>query len=380
MKTQISFAHLDEQTRAGCSAIIEELAQGLERRLLKRFKPDLVKLDARVEGARGKGPARASLRLQLPSGVLAAHEEGREPAQLVRESFSEIEAQLTRHLARLRREHLWKRPARRARIGALLPPAQDEAESSRRALYFDLIEDHLDAVYNHVRRELTYLECSGAVAPGALSVHELVDAVILKGLERFDARPDEFSVGDWLIKLAIETIEAESRAARRAIPADAASLEREAPTPNEEPTAKDQEMFEFYQPDDVLLLEDIVADDAEEDAGAQSDRREMRLALHRAIADLPTRWRNVVVCLDVNDMTLEQAAKILDLAEDEVERIAAAAREFLRRRLIEAGHVPDEGAAGTERAGLAGDLSRISRIPMPLEDRDRLAGAMSSAG
>ena len=93
--------------------------------------------------------------------------------------------------------------------GAPLPPARDAAEAERRQLFFDLIEDHLDTVYDTVRRELTYLECSGSVPEGYLSVRDLVDATILKGLERFEQRPTEFSIGDWLLKLAFETIEAE---------------------------------------------------------------------------------------------------------------------------------------------------------------------------
>jgi hypothetical protein len=52
------------------------------------------------------------------------------------------------------------------------------------------------------------------------------------------------------------------RAARRALPEDAASLDAEPEKPAEDPTETDQELSEFHQPDDVLRLEDLVADDS----------------------------------------------------------------------------------------------------------------------
>jgi hypothetical protein len=60
-----------------------------------------------------------------------------------------------RELSRLRPEHRLKQPQRRTRIGALLRPATDGEVRKERAFYFDLIKDYPDAVYNHVRRELT---------------------------------------------------------------------------------------------------------------------------------------------------------------------------------------------------------------------------------
>ena len=91
----------------------------------------------------------------MPSGVIAAQEDGFEIEPVLRKAFADLRHRLDRHVGRLKHESDWKRPARRRRIGALLPPARDAAESNRRAMYFDLIEDHLDRVHDAVRRELT---------------------------------------------------------------------------------------------------------------------------------------------------------------------------------------------------------------------------------
>lgn len=372
MNVMTAFRNLDSHGRHRAPEVVRAEAALLEKRLA-RFRPDLVRLEASVSQTRGKKRLRADLRLALPSGVLAAREEGFEAEPVLRRAFAALGRRLDRHLSRLKREPEWKRPARRARIGRLLPPARDRAEADRRALYFDLIEDHLDHLYNVVRRELTYLEASGAVPAGRLSVRSLVAATILSGLERFEQRPTEFSVGDWLTGLAWRTIEAEARAARRAVPDDAASLDEAPDQPAGDPTAADQEMHEFYQPDDLLLLEDLVADEDGEDSETLTVRREAALALHRALADLPALWRKVVQRLHIEDETPEQAAAVLDLSAQEVARIAEAARAFLHQRLIEAGHAPDSA-----EAALADAETQIAQIPQPLEDRDRIAVAMTA--
>jgi RNA polymerase sigma factor (sigma-70 family) len=248
-----------------------------------------------------------------------------------------------------------------------MPAAKDKAEADRRALYFDLIEDHLDTLYDTVRRELTYLECSGSVPEGYLSVRDLVDATILKGLERFQDRPTAFSVGDWLTQLALESIEAEARAARRAVPEDAASLDVEPEAPAEEPTEADQEIFEFYQADEVLRLEDLVSDRTAVDPEAATERHETALALHRAIGDLPTLWRRVLFLVDLGGAAPERAARVLGLSRDEMLRILDATRAYLRQKLQDFGET-----SGTVERILDPCANGISPMPQPLADRQRL--------
>uniref|UniRef100_UPI0025FBA0C0 sigma-70 family RNA polymerase sigma factor n=1 Tax=uncultured Brevundimonas sp. TaxID=213418 RepID=UPI0025FBA0C0 len=315
------------------------------------------------------------LRLQLPSGVIAAQEEGFEIEPVLRKAFADLRHQVDRHVARLKHEPEYKRPARRRRIGAPLPPARHAAEADRRAFFFDLIEDHLDTVYNSVRRELTYLECSGSVPAGYLSVGDIVDATILNGLNRFERRPTEFSVRDWLTQLAFETVEAEAQAARRAVPEGAASIEAEPEAPAEDPTVADQDMFEFYQPDDVLRLEELIADDGGTDPETEMSRHDIAVTLHRAIADLPSVERRVLYRLHLDHATLAETADLLGLSEAEVEEIAEKAGETLRSKLVEAGLISE--APG--RAPIEREIALTQRLPQPVEDRRRVAAALSGA-
>lgn len=377
MKVIKAFRNLDRHGRQRAPEVIDEEAAQVEKRLT-RFPEDLVHLEVTVTQTRGKKRLLASLRLGLPSGVIAAREEGFEIEPVLHKAFADLRHRLEHHLAHLKGDWQWKRPSRRARIGALLPPARDKAEAERRELYFDLIEDHLDDVYNQVRRELTYVESNGEVTPGRLSVGTLVDATVLKGLETFENR-GEFSTGDWLRKIALETVEAEARAARESIPAGTATLDREPEVPAEEPTESDQERFEFYQPDDVLLLEDLIPGDTGEEALDEVEQHELSRALHRAVAGLPALWRNAVAFVDIDEMPVADAAAVLGLSEPELEKILDMAQAYLRAKLEEAGKVPED--AGAEHVGkvIRQHLRATARVPQPVRDRDSLTTALSSA-
>ncbi|KGJ11897.1 sigma-70 family RNA polymerase sigma factor [Paracoccus versutus] len=367
-----AFRNLDRHGQQRAPEVIEEEVRQLEPHL-GRFREELVRLEVVASQTKGKTRIQVSLRLQLPSGMIAAQEEGFEIEPALRKAFADLRHRVDRHVARLKHEPEYKRPARRRRIGAPLAPARDAAEAERRQLFFDLIEDHLDTVYDTVRRELTYLECSGSVPAGYLSVGDIVDATILKGLARFEDRPSEFSVGDWLKRLAFETIEEESRAARRAVPEDAASIEAEPEAPAEDPTEADQAMIEFYQPDEVLMLEDLIADDGGTDPETEVDRHKIAMALHRAIADLAPVERRVLYRMYLEDATIAETADLFGLTETEVAEIAENAGATLRARLAEAGSVRDPSG----RAPIEREIAHTQRLPQPIEDRRRLAAALT---
>lgn len=374
MKIMTAFRNLDSHGQHRGPEVIEEEAKKISDRVT-RFPPDLVHLEASVSQTRGKTRIRASLRLQLPSGVIAAQEEGYVIEPVLRKAFADLLRRLNRHLARLTHEPEWKRPQRRAKLGKLLPTASTQAEADRRALYFDLVDDHLDDLYNYVRRELTYLENSGAVPFGGLGPEELVDAVVIAGLEQFDTRPERLSMADWLRKLAIQTVDKEAKRLSGTLPENVEILEEEPEVPAEEPTESDQEMFEFYQPDDVLLLEDIIADEETVDLEGRVASHERQMAVQRALSDLPPLWRNVLYCLHTDEVTDEEAADILELDDEELLRIEKEALDSLRSRLSEVWKTPLDTSKHAGSA-LKKELAQVSHIPMPLRHRERLTDGL----
>ncbi|MBK6313412.1 MAG: sigma-70 family RNA polymerase sigma factor [Blastocatellia bacterium] len=90
--------------------------------------------------------------------------------------------------------------------------------------------------------------------------------------------------------------------------------------------------FSVFQSDDGEMLEHDPADTRQlaEDALLEDERR---LAVTKAIATLPEKYRSALVLRDIEDHSYEQIAQILDLSEGTVKSRINRARNLLREKL-----------------------------------------------
>lgn len=129
-------------------------------------------------------------------------------------------------------------------------------------------------------------------------------------------------------------------------------------------------MFEFHQPDEVLLLEDLIADDSGTDPESEADSHEAARALHRAMAHLPSLWRRVLDRMHLAGETTAEAAMALGSDEAEVARIA---QDRLSSRETDRGR----GRGRNHRnANLEKEIARTVRLPQPILGRRRIVVAM----
>jgi ribosome-associated translation inhibitor RaiA len=84
-------------------------------KLLKRYAPDLVQLNGNIEKHPRKESYSFSLNLSLPTGTLHATGEAPEVRGSVKAAFAEIEKQIKKHMALLRKDYEWKRKRPRAK-------------------------------------------------------------------------------------------------------------------------------------------------------------------------------------------------------------------------------------------------------------------------
>jgi ribosomal subunit interface protein len=112
MKLSISYKHVDshdvvEAQSARCMSKLQ--------RLLKSYEPDLVQL----HGVFSKNPHNQehsfSLNLSLPTGTLHATGTGSNVRASCKKAFNELEVQVKKHQARLRKDYEWKRKRPRTR-------------------------------------------------------------------------------------------------------------------------------------------------------------------------------------------------------------------------------------------------------------------------
>lgn len=113
MKLSITFKNVESHDSA--DAHVSQCLRKLER-LLKSYEPDLVQLHG-VFSMTPRKEVSLSLTLSLPTGALHAVGTGEDLRASCKQAFNEIESQMKKHQALLRRDYQWKRKGRpRARL------------------------------------------------------------------------------------------------------------------------------------------------------------------------------------------------------------------------------------------------------------------------
>lgn len=109
MHVSISYKHVEFQKPV--AAEVERHIRKLGK-LLKSYAPDLIQLHGVFTTNKRTEEQSCSLTLSLPSGTLHVTGSGRNVLAGCKNAFHEIETQVKKHQALLRKEHDWNRKQR----------------------------------------------------------------------------------------------------------------------------------------------------------------------------------------------------------------------------------------------------------------------------
>ncbi|MGF6653398.1 DNA-directed RNA polymerase specialized sigma24 family protein/ribosome-associated translation inhibitor RaiA [Paraburkholderia youngii] len=372
MKTAISYRNVAKLSRPGLEDLISRLT---DRRLtphLSHFPSGLVRLQATLEKSLHRSLYRVRLRLVLPGATLACGHDAPEPETAIEHAITELERQLERHVAHLRHEDAWRRKERRAGLRQLRTAVAEQTDAAS-TLFGETVRPLLASLQRFVQRELAYLQTRGDLASDDPSVDDIVDEALARACERFAERPRRLEPLQWLYQIALELLEAEV-AHRQMEEGRCISLEGRLPVQLHEPREDDDELlFEYWQPDEVLRLEDVVpaTDGTPEDAVISRELRELVAAL---LAELPEPWRRAVTLCRLEAQPEAAAAQVLGITEEELRHRLAHADAFLTARLGDLRLTPQPSvepagyiARGTlpPASGLSRDFDEATRRDTP---------------
>ena len=358
MNIRFSYRRIDNSEKKLIKNTVRESSDTL-REVLGSFDSDAVRLEGAVERHGKKSLYRARLKLHLPGKTLVALEEADDGNAVVRQAFAELRRQVERFKHLARNDHLWKRPKRRAQLRTQLSGSSNDEE--QRKNYADLVKPHLPELYHFIRRELAYRQAQGDLSPADIRADEVLDAAIARGLEAFGTRPQHLEILPWLTGMALQVIQEETEAhqirERRVstedlAPADAMDISDD----------EDTEMYEFYQPDEIIRMEDIIPDPESNDPEQAEAARERAILVQRALALLPPAWRHALVLTDVHGVKESELADILDLAPEHLQQMQSCAEAFMRDWLGQ--HLTREELDQTSTGELLGSPLRE---PLPEE-------------
>jgi RNA polymerase sigma factor (sigma-70 family) len=311
---------------------IQRLIRNRISKLENKLQPllsDSAFLKIFVEGNAARKLYHVTVTLDVHGKTIAAKEEAHAAALPIKAAFDEVERQVQKYKEALRHERLWKRTAKREELRRM----------KAREDFFQLVNPHLDWLDHFVHHLIRYSEAMGELVRGELNSEEVVDEVVIRGFRELSKNVFVGDVRSWLARLAVDYLDVETN--RRS------QLRREAPVhieedipetpPQEEVGQLGEEILYFYQPNEDLKVEDVIADPGAATPEEQLETRELRECVRDALRTIPDDWRPILLMHYSEGEPVARVAHSLGRSESEVRRILSYSSRYVRQRLIESG-------------------------------------------
>jgi DNA-directed RNA polymerase specialized sigma24 family protein len=229
---------------------------------------------------------------------------------------------------------------------------------------------------DHARRELIIAQLEGNIHPGELTVHDLLDEVILRAWDDWHNRPPDLPLDRWLVGLLHDVLDEKGfkppdekggKPAPKAAPEPVSIYERvreddpryEAEDGDimeanpEWPYAGQDEWAEENNPYwpfmDPLRRDETIPDEQSVEPWQELANDEMRRLVLNELRKFPHKQRRAFTLNVLDGWTIEEIAASQHRSADEVRADIQAVQAALRKRLTEAGAQAGDGQQGTAK-------------------------------
>ena len=284
---------------------------------------------------RGASPYTVKLRCHLPRRkILVASGQADDLKAALNEAQDRLVRSVKTHLDRLRRQSLYKRKARRQRLRELKARLVEMASATG-----DTVQDELEPLLPQLRRvvarELEYFRSCGEITGDYPAVEDVLDETV--AAVRTRGRADESRERLWqrMLREAFAVLDREVAAGRQY--GAMLSLEEEVPADAQDQAEAmvEEDLYEYYQPDEILSLEDVIADESA--SLPESEDEVQRLYALDTLRHLPVLWRRALLLFEFENMVPAEIAAVLGVETVTAERWIRQANEFVCSHLEQAG-------------------------------------------
>lgn len=333
MKQVVRLRNLSSSAQAGLEALVSSLAREHIAEHLQPPEAEEAILFATVERTLPGDLFRATLRLDLPGRTLVGREEDGDVGSAIEGGCKELETRLRRHLARLRRSDSDRAASDSRRLPRLEQTLPESPETTDQKAYFERVKEALPTLTRFVQRELAYLRSSGELSSDYPTVDDVVDEVLVRGLDAWKPGDDAPSSATGLLQLSIDVL------AERVGEARAELLEGLALEGDDEIDATQalyyQEQFGDWQTERGGF-ESLVATSDASNPGEVAEFEQTRRFILEALRSLPVSWRRIVMLTQMDEQPEAAVADTLGIDEQTVRACLHHADAFLRQKLQEA--------------------------------------------
>jgi RNA polymerase sigma factor (sigma-70 family) len=314
------------------------------RKRLQTYQPELVHLHVTVDENSPRMGFAISLNLRLPSGQLAAQEQGSSLEGATKAAFNDLLEQVAKHKDHLRSQYKWPR---RRRVGRTRPQPQVPFEDTIAAVHpstatgqdiTSWINANLRRLERFVDRELRFRFNSGELPPETITREEVIDEVVATALSEENIIPERLGLEAWLFRLARTTIDSVARQNRDGVE----TLPLEASMRQQNVRGSDEAVLQYHQPDETMTRENIIRDPrlATPEDIAASD--EMITMVELALLGATREERDAFILFAIEGFTVHEISAISDLKPEQVRAAIKRARERLRRTITEPNEFKDQ--------------------------------------
>jgi RNA polymerase sigma factor (sigma-70 family) len=299
--------------------LIEKKPQKI-RKLLPTFSSDAVDLNVTLERITRGNQFQATLVLALPQTAIRVEELADNAAGSVLHAFDEMIRKVKRFKSQLNREKFWQRQPNWTG-GVAATENVRELENA--------INLNLDKIENYIRREIYHQVILENMPYGLIQPEAVVDDVFLEVSAKSAARPENVPLESWMFQIAREQLRKRLENLE-----DSENTPRLEELQNMQSTPKwGDEDQNFYQPDEVLRLEDLLKDEKSSNPEEVMEHEEIEVELQKAVANLPVSMREAFVLFALEGFEPDEIAMITGRTPEEVIQEVADARRLLREKL-----------------------------------------------
>lgn len=278
------------------------------------------------------------LTLALASGTLTARGEGESVGHAVGQATTRLERQLARHLSHLEKVDARRRvERRRSDLESAAPSLAADRARGDQGAFVESLRPYLPRLRELARHEIRIAMLEGRTTPGAVTVSDLLDTVLVRAWEHYDERPKDQPLDTWLVRVLHEV--ADEMLDERPDPASRLPLDAE----QAQSAVSDGEGWvQELEPDWLdrrgIEVADLLPDPSDVgDPDGFVETEELSRLVQEALRGAPATQRRAFVLAAFDGWTEEEIAMLLRRSPDAVRADIAGARERVRQALVARG-------------------------------------------
>ena len=316
MNVKIQHRHL--RVTEALKRLIDRHTSKVEK-ILPTFAPQDLDLHVSLERLPRGQQYHSVLVMTLPQRTLRVERMENNPATSVLRAFDELLRKIKKFKSQLNRESFWKKA-----------PVSANTDSTRHQtrILENAINQDLERIENYIRRELFHRTLTEEIPTGLLQTGALLDEVFLQVSSTVMDRPEDLPLEQWMFQIARKELNRRLQDFRKS--SEEMHVGERAGTASQ----WDDEDLTFYQPDEILSLEDLIQDEQSVDPEQLLAQEEARDELHKAVASLPSGVRESFVLFALEGLNSDEVAMIVGKSPTEVVKNVEQARMELRKGLV----------------------------------------------